>query len=221
MNKIKYLAAALTVIAGLGFQQAKADSVSYFISVGNPALSGFSGPYAQVTITTTSANTATVTFTSLTNSGNIFLMAGQGAVGLNVNAASFSLGSVTGTNAGTGFSPGPYSNGGANNEDGFGSFNLTVDSFDGFMHSADSISFTLTNNSGTWGSAANVLIANGSGYVLAIHGFVTASPANSHGRVLATGYAANGPMVPDGGATVMLLGVALGALGMARRYLKT
>ena len=29
----------------------------------------------------------------------------------------------------------------------------------------------------------------------------------------------NTPMVPDGGATVMLLGVALGALGMVRRYL--
>jgi protein with PEP-CTERM/exosortase system signal len=27
--------------------------------------------------------------------------------------------------------------------------------------------------------------------------------------------------VPDGGATIMLLGAALGALGMARRFLKT
>jgi hypothetical protein len=29
-----------------------------------------------------------------------------------------------------------------------------------------------------------------------------------------------GPNIPDGGTTVMLLGAALGALGMARRYLK-
>jgi len=29
-----------------------------------------------------------------------------------------------------------------------------------------------------------------------------------------------GPGVPDGGTTVMLLGVALGALGMARRFTK-
>jgi hypothetical protein len=31
----------------------------------------------------------------------------------------------------------------------------------------------------------------------------------------------NGGSVPDGGATVMLLGVALGALGMVRRYLRS
>ena len=30
-----------------------------------------------------------------------------------------------------------------------------------------------------------------------------------------------GPAVPDGGTTVMLLGAALGALGMARRFLKS
>jgi VPDSG-CTERM motif len=35
-------------------------------------------------------------------------------------------------------------------------------------------------------------------------------------------FSANGPAgVPDGGATVMLLGVALSALGMARRFLKS
>jgi len=35
-----------------------------------------------------------------------------------------------------------------------------------------------------------------------------------------TGFAGeNGGSVPDGGTTVMLLGAALGALGMARRFL--
>ena len=34
-------------------------------------------------------------------------------------------------------------------------------------------------------------------------------------------FTAGGVGVPDGGATVMLLGTALGALGMARRYLKS
>ncbi|PYL74488.1 MAG: hypothetical protein DMF26_10875, partial [Verrucomicrobia bacterium] len=36
-----------------------------------------------------------------------------------------------------------------------------------------------------------------------------------------TGFAGEGGgvVVPDGGTTVMLLGVALGALGMARRFL--
>jgi hypothetical protein len=35
------------------------------------------------------------------------------------------------------------------------------------------------------------------------------------------GGVSTGVPVPDGGATVMLLGVALGALGMARRFLKS
>jgi hypothetical protein len=50
---------------------------------------------------------------------------------------------------------------------------------------------------------------------------VTTSPANAKNSALATGFAANGGAVntPDGGTTVMLLGVALGALGMVRRYL--
>jgi hypothetical protein len=33
-------------------------------------------------------------------------------------------------------------------------------------------------------------------------------------------FTAGVPGVPDGGTTVMLLGAALGALGMARRFLK-
>jgi hypothetical protein len=35
------------------------------------------------------------------------------------------------------------------------------------------------------------------------------------------GGVSTGVPVPDGGATVMLLGAALGALGMARRFLKS
>jgi len=37
----------------------------------------------------------------------------------------------------------------------------------------------------------------------------------------ANGTAGGVPGFPDGGATVMLLGGALGALGMARRFLKS
>ena len=36
-----------------------------------------------------------------------------------------------------GFTPGPWSNGGVANEDGWGSFNQTVDSFDGYTHSSN------------------------------------------------------------------------------------
>jgi len=228
MNRIKYIAAALVAVAGLGFQQAKADSISFDLGTGNSAISGFTGPYAHVVVNRTNATHATITFTSLTNSGHIYLMGGQGTVGVNVNATSWTLGTITGSNAGTGFTQSvpagkhQFSNAGAGNEDGFGSFNQTIDSFDGFGHSSDTVSFTLTNTSGTWSSASQVLTANASGFLAGAHIFVTTTPANAHNTALATGFATNGvPGVPDGGATVMLLGAALGALGMARRFLKS
>jgi len=220
MNKIKYLAAALIAVAGLGFQQAKADTFGFDLTVGNPGISGYTGPYAHVEINRTSTTTATITFTSLTAGGNIYLMGDGGSVAVNVNATSWTLGTISGTNGGTGFTPGPYSDSGSGNEDGFGTFNQTITSFDGFTHSSDEISFVLTNTSGTWASAMSVLIANSNGAFAAAHIFVTESPANAKNGALATGFAANGNShVPDGGATVMLLGVALGALGMVRRYL--
>jgi hypothetical protein len=221
MNKIKYIAAVLIAIAGLGLQQAKADTFSFNLSAGNPAISGFPGPYASVLVTTTGANTATITFTSLTAAGNIYLFGDGSSVAVNVNAASFTLGTITGGNNGTGFTPGPYSDSGSGNVDGWGVLNQTITSFDGFTHSSNTISFSLTNNSGTWGTAAQVLIANANGVFAAAHIFVTAYPANAKNGALATGFAANGggQQVPDGGTTVMLLGAALGALGMARRFL--
>jgi len=105
--------------------------------------------------------------------------------------------------------------------DGFGVLNQTVNSFDGFTHSSDTISFTLTNTSGgTWATSNNVLKANANGVFVAAHIFVTSSPANAANGAVSTGFAANGgSFVPDGGTTVMLLGEALRALGMARRFL--
>src|ERR1700719_3524166 len=55
------------------------------ISINTPNFSGVTGPYATVTIDRTSSTTATVTFQSSTNGGNLYLMGGQGAVDLNVN----------------------------------------------------------------------------------------------------------------------------------------
>jgi hypothetical protein len=45
---------------------------------------------------------------------------------------------------------------------------------------------------------------------------------NSNGRPrIRFGFAAESSALPDGGTTVMLLGAAIGALGMARRFLKS
>ena len=220
MNKIKYLAAI--VIAGFGLQQAKAFESD--LTVGNSAISGFAGPYGHVSISLDVATqTATVTFTSNTVNGNIYLFGDGGSVALNVNAASFTVGTITGTNSlGGAFTPGPFSVSNNGAEDGFGMFNLNINSFDGFTHSSSTITFTLTNTSGVgWLTQADVVTLNSQGFDAAAHIFVT-SVANPTGA-LATGFAGEGPgtpAVPDGGATVMLLGAALGALGMVRRYLK-
>jgi hypothetical protein len=219
MNKLKYLAAVLIGIAGFGLPQAKADVCNFCLTVGNTGINGFSGPYATVQINLINSTTATITFTSSVVNGNIYLFGDGGSVAANVNAASFSVSNIVGTNGGIGFSPGPFSTS-SGNEDGFGSFNLKIDSFDGFTHSSDSITFTLTNLSGTWADCHDVLTANNAGFILGAHIFVTLAPANAANGAVATGFAVNGPCaIPDGGATVMLLGAALGALGMARRWL--
>src|SRR5438477_12116839 len=85
MKKLKYIAPILIAVACLGFQQAKADTTSFDLSVGNNVIDGFTGPYATVTITTTGTNTATVTFTSLSNGNNMYLMGDGHAFALNTN----------------------------------------------------------------------------------------------------------------------------------------
>ena len=214
--------ATLVCLLTIGAPPASADLFSFDLGTGNSAISGFPGPYAQVTVDRTSSTIATVTFTSLTNSGNIYLMGDGGTVAVNVNASSWTLSGITGSNSGTGFTlGGPFSDGGAGNEDGFGSFNQTINTFDGFTHSSDTISFTLTDTSGTWASAANVLTPNASGEDAAAHIFVTSSPANAANGALATGFASQGAPVPSPEpSSLSIFGVGLlGLLGLARRRL--
>ena len=95
--------------------------------------------------------------------------------------------------------------------DGFGVLNQTINSFDGFTHSSDNISFTLTNTSGTWADASSVLTPNDKGFSVAAHIFVTSFPADANNGAIATGFAANGPggnVVPEPSS------LALGLIGL-------
>jgi protein with PEP-CTERM/exosortase system signal len=223
--KIISVVVAIGVLAGLC--QVKADTFNFQLTTAdimNP------GPYANVSVMTPSlnSNTAVVSFTSLTNGGNIYLFGGNNAVGVNVNASTWTIGMFSGSNSGTGFTAPTISNGGAGTMNGFGSFNQQVALSDGFTSSVDHLSFVLTDTSGTWANASSVLTANASGFLAAAHIFVTTSPANAANGASITGFAAGPggvpppppppPSVPDGGTTLMLLGSALGGVELLRRF---
>jgi len=204
MKKLKYIAPILIAVACLGFQQAKADTKDYTLTTSNSPGTLGAGPFGTVLVTLNAAGTqATITFQAAPN----YLFVDGGSAAVNVNATSWTIGTF--------FSNGEaVSDAGAGNEDGFGSFNQKVSMQDS-SNGASTISFVLTNTSGgTWASAVNVLAFNGNNWLVAAHIQIQNGTGN-------TGFAAgpSGGTIPDGGTTVMLLGAALGALGMARRYL--
>ncbi len=221
--KMSVVLAALVVGLGFAATRASADQVTYNISAPNTALGSLTPPYATVTVTLTSSTTATVTFTSLISNGDLFLMGGNGAADVNVNASSWTIGNFVATNTAPSgsFTPGPLSDGGSANVSSFGVLNQQVDSFDGFQHSSTQITFVLTNTGGTWASASDVLTANSAGYLAAIHGFVC--QASDCTSVIVTGYAGNGgngTPVPEP-ASIALFGSGLMTLaGMIRKRRK-
>jgi hypothetical protein len=206
MKKLKYIAPILVAVACLGVQHAKADTVNYTLTTSNSPGTLGTGPFGNVNVNLTSSTTATITFTA--QSGYLFV--DGGSVAVNVKANAWTIGNFTSNGE-------AVSGDGAGNEDGFGSFNQKVSMQDS-SNGASIISFVLTNTSGTWLSAANVLALNGNNWLVAAHIQIQNGTGNTG---FAAGPGGNGGFVPDGGTTVMLLGAALGALGMARRFLRS
>jgi hypothetical protein len=137
---------------------ASAD-LTFDLNSANSVISPFPGPYVQVDVGDpfNGGTESTITFTHLTNGSNDYLMFDSGSAGVNVNATSFTVSGISGT--------GPQNTpvlsfAGSKNLDGFGSFNLTIDDGDGFKNRAFTITFTVTNTSGTWGTASDVLTPN-------------------------------------------------------------
>jgi len=214
---LKALAMCVGGCAVLAVSSAQANS--YSLDFGDSALSGIAGPYGSVDVSLLNSTHAVITFTAGVENGNQFLFGGQGSAAFNVNATSFTatFGSFSQL---AGFSLASISDGGAGNVSSFGNFNQTFDGFDGFTHATTTLTFNVTDVSGTWGSAGDVLKANADGSTVAAHIFVTAFPATNSGPVIVTGFASNGgSSVPDAGTTAVMLAGALSAVGLMRRKL--
>ena len=210
-------------VAGLVAIAASANAQVYTIGLGNSALSPYLAPYATATINLVDSTHANLTFASLSHDGYVFLMGGAQGVDVNVNAAGFTVGNLTWANAYAGFQdPGAGSyNVGSGTVSIFGTFNTTIDFFNGFKTTASTFSFSLTNTSGTWASAASVLTPNALGMSAAIHGFICADPTcTAKAGAVATGFATDGvtPPIPEPETYAMLLaGLSLLGFRLLRR----
>jgi hypothetical protein len=219
------LAAALALT--LGVSSASADT-SYSLNLGNtsgsPALSDFPPPYGTVNVHLDDSTHATITFTALPGPGTVqYLFGGGGAVAVNTNGAATIVAGFTGSNSGSGYSGTNLSNGGAGNEDGWGSFSNTLNEFDGYSWSLTTVTFQLAKSSGSWGSSADVLANNADGHLVAAHIFVSPTAAMATSGALATGFATNGPTLPGPEPATMALALAgIGTIGLGgvRRYLR-
>src|SRR5262245_38472278 len=121
------------LIAGLFALGGTAEAITSY-SLNQANIAG-TAPFGNVTVTLTDSTHANIAFTALTTAGVHYYFGAQGALALNVNGA-VTVGPFTGSggpaNAGTGAT---LSLAAPGNEDGFGSFNFTVDNDDGFPSS--------------------------------------------------------------------------------------
>jgi hypothetical protein len=198
MMRASLIGAAAVAATGVVAPIAHADMITYTLTQANSSITE-AGPYATVSVDLTSSTTATITFTA--ESG--FALVDSNIADVNVNATSWTIAS---------FSPTTITDTGSGNADGFGNFNQNTKEPSANVQLA-TVSYVLTDTSGTWASAANVLKGNASGYLAAAHVIMTDCTVTA--STDCTGFAAvPGPTV--GGGIPGLI-AACGALFMLAR----
>jgi len=205
---------ALPFLVGTEF--VSAEVITFDLLSPNTAINAYPAPFANVNVNRTDSTHATVTFQSYITGGYQYMMGDGSTVALNVNAAGFTVGSVTESNS----LGGPFSASykqttlGSQQVDGWGQFNLTIDNNDGFKDSATNVQFTLTNTSGSWADALSVLLANSGGSTAAAHIFVCqAGACDPSSGALTSGIASNVAPVPLPGALLVFGSGLIGLVG--------
>ncbi len=228
MQKLLVALAAIGFVSALA-PTAHADSYTESVTINNPAGGGFActpactGPYATMQVNLTSATTATITVTALSDSNYQYLIGDDNEnMAFHVNASTFTAGTFQAKQL-SGFTSITYTgtDTGITGYDDSGLFNLAIyGSGSGFTTAADQISFVLTDTSGTWGSAADVLTNNGYSKVINFDAAIEAY-ACPVGACTSTSEQYHGVVdvqaTPEPGSLALLGTGVLGLGGLVRR----
>jgi len=193
--------AAALCICALFASPAHAEVVTENLNNGVPAIAGFPGPYASVTINLVNPIMADVTFEALDNYTIESADLNVNQTGVQVSGfAGFTATIPTVSNSYNGFDPllccsaiGPT----GSRVDDVGLFNLILQNISNtFLNSATEIRFSVTNIRGTWVSAADVLQSNDQGADAAAFIYVCdTDPCTLAGGAMNTGYATDGAVI--------------------------